>query len=296
MTVRKGAGFNHCGDNGGAQKEDTTRTRAPSSLKTDPEQITFPFHAKADIFPRLEGREFDDLVVDIKQHGLRDPITVIYNGKADGGDEIDASNSIIIEGRNRYLACLKAGVEQRFDRFLGEEKDIVPFITSKNIHRRHLTAEQKRDLSARLLDLHPEKSDRQIGKIAKVDGKTVAKVRREKEARAEIPHVEKRTDAKGRKQSVKRTKAGGIKSRGSVKKPASDAPDGSPATSDEGEAAAVQCHAAPVENVQAELTTLREFAAFVLARTEGMKTDPKDYAKWKELRDRVKGILHGRSS
>jgi hypothetical protein len=42
--------------------------------------------------------------------------------------------------------------------------------------------------------------------VAKVDGKTVATVRAEQEGRAEIPHVETRTDTKGRKQPAKRAK------------------------------------------------------------------------------------------
>ena len=45
-----------------------------------------------------------------------------------------------------------------------------------NIQRRHLTAEQKRDLIAKLLRANPERSDRATAKIAKVDNKTVAVV------------------------------------------------------------------------------------------------------------------------
>src|SRR5262249_40068638 len=41
-------------------------------------------------------------------------------------------------------------------------------------------------------------------KQAKVDHKTVAAVRREGEARGEIPHVETRTDSKGRKQPTRK--------------------------------------------------------------------------------------------
>jgi hypothetical protein len=71
---------------------------------------------------------------------------------------------------------------------------------SLNVHRRHLTTEQKRELIDKLLTAKPELSDRQIGKIAKADGKTVAARRTKKESRAEIPHVETRTDTKCRQQ------------------------------------------------------------------------------------------------
>jgi hypothetical protein len=71
---------------------------------------------------------------------------------------------------------------------------------SLNVHRRHLTTSQKRELIETLLKRRPEMSDRQIGEIVKADGKTVAKPRRDLEQRADIPHVESRTDSKGRKQ------------------------------------------------------------------------------------------------
>jgi hypothetical protein len=78
--------------------------------------------------------------------------------------------------------------------------DPVEYITSANIHRRHLMAETKRDLIAKLLKEHPERSDRATAELVKVDNKTVAAVRRHEEDVGRIPHVEKRVDTKGRKQ------------------------------------------------------------------------------------------------
>jgi len=60
-------------------------------------------------------------------------------------------------------------------------------------------------LVARLLKAAPEKSDRQIAESIHVDHKTVASVRAKQEARGEIPHVETRTDTKGRRQQAHRT-------------------------------------------------------------------------------------------
>jgi hypothetical protein len=54
------------------------------------------------------------------------------------------------------------------------------------------------------LKADPEKSDRAIAEQVGVDNKTVAKKREELEEREEIPHVERRTDKKGRKQQVKK--------------------------------------------------------------------------------------------
>jgi hypothetical protein len=81
------------------------------------------------------------------------------------------------------------------------------YCISANLHRRHLTQQQKRDLIAKLLKANPERSDRQMAGLAKVDNKTVGTIRREMEAREEIPHVEKRTDTKGRHQPATKPQA-----------------------------------------------------------------------------------------
>jgi ParB-like chromosome segregation protein Spo0J len=58
------------------------------------------FHPLADVLPLIEGAKFDELVASIKANGLREPI-VTLDGK-------------IIDGRNRYRACLAAGIPSHF--------------------------------------------------------------------------------------------------------------------------------------------------------------------------------------
>ena len=53
------------------------------------------FNAVADMFPLLSGAGFEDLIADIRKNGLREPILVDSEGR-------------IVDGRNRYLACLAA--------------------------------------------------------------------------------------------------------------------------------------------------------------------------------------------
>ena len=107
---------------------------------------SLPFHPAADVFPLMAGAEFDALVDDIRQHGLRQSI-VLYEGK-------------ILDGRNRYLACRKAGVEPII--FQHREGcsgigDPVAWVISVNLRRRHLTPEQRRDIIAKLLKADPAK-------------------------------------------------------------------------------------------------------------------------------------------
>jgi hypothetical protein len=152
------------------------------------------FHPLADIFP-LE--EFDALVADIKANGLKIPIA-LYQGK-------------ILDGRNRYRAYLAAFSRPPSSRVLYEidpavDGDAATYVISANIHRRHLTAEQKRELIAKLIKAQPEKSNRQIAKTAKVDHKTVSAERGALEATGEIPQLKKTVgaDGKARKQPAKR--------------------------------------------------------------------------------------------
>ena len=81
-------------------------------------------------------------------------------------------------------------------------RDSIPyaFVISANIHRRHLTAEQKRELIAKLIKATPEKSDRQIAETVKASPTTVGTVRAKMEAKGEVSKLDTRTDAKGVKQ------------------------------------------------------------------------------------------------
>jgi ParB-like chromosome segregation protein Spo0J len=154
------------------------------------------FHPLADIFPLMEGAEFDALVADIKANGLREPIT-IYDG-------------MILDGRNRYRACNAAGVGGTVKCWKGERSiaDPAAYVISANIHRRHLTVEQRRDLIAKVIAAQPDKSDREIAKQVKASHPTVAKVRRQAEATGKALPVEKRVgaDGKARKQPVRKAR------------------------------------------------------------------------------------------
>jgi hypothetical protein len=167
-----------------------------------------PVHPAAEVLPPMSRDEQIALGEDIKANGLTSRIAIIST--TDG--------CRLLDGRNRLDAMERAGI--KFELSLRKngkwklEIDDVPidfarticaepyaFVISSNIHRRHLTGEQKRDVIAKLMKATPAKSNRQIAAIVKADDKTVGSVRRKLEATAEIPQLTKTVgkDGKARK-------------------------------------------------------------------------------------------------
>jgi 6-phosphofructokinase len=97
------------------------------------------YHPLADIFPLIEGVEFDELVTSIKENGQQHAIVTIDDS--------------ILDGRNRYRACLSAGVDPRFEVFTGS--DPIKFVIDINIRRRHLNESQRAMIAAKLATLAP---------------------------------------------------------------------------------------------------------------------------------------------
>jgi hypothetical protein len=191
-------------------------------------------HPAADLFPPMSEAELKELAEDIKNNGLHTKIVVSpYAG--------DKDKCVLIDGRNRLdalalLGCLGPPIprqrrqlghldpltiydDEAGNYYVGDDPfeftilradddyDLGLLAASLNLHRRHLTVEQRRDLIAKVLKATPEKSNNQIAKEVNTDDKTVATVRADLESRSEIPNVDTRTDTKGRKQPAKRKPA-----------------------------------------------------------------------------------------
>jgi hypothetical protein len=164
-----------------------------------------PVHPAADLFPPMSPDELKALAEDIKKKGQLSPVAIQGRGR----------NRALVDGRNRLDAMELAGIKlvgrkrnscDGSFRVIELHKSVDPYeyVLSANVHRRHLTAEQKRDIIAKVLKAQPEKSDLAISKIIKSSDKTVTKVRAELEGRSEIPNVKTKTDTRGRKQPTKK--------------------------------------------------------------------------------------------
>jgi N6-adenosine-specific RNA methylase IME4 len=95
-------------------------------------------HPLADIFPLIEGAEFDALVNSVRENGLRDAI-ILFDG-------------LVLDGRNRQRACEAAEVECRYEP-LPPETDPLQFVIDKNLKRRHLNDDQRRMVAAKIVNM-----------------------------------------------------------------------------------------------------------------------------------------------
>jgi hypothetical protein len=169
-------------------------------------------HPSAELFPLMSEGELRELGEDIKKNGLRSPI-IICKGRRllDGRNRLDAMELVGLKfeiERNYYGYYgfrYDLGDDELNDFFHKSEgirefkgEDPYAFVLSANLHRRHLTGEQKRDLIAKVLKAKPEASNRQIATQVKADHKTVAAVRNDLESVGEIPHLEKTVGADGK--------------------------------------------------------------------------------------------------
>src|SRR5450759_1289765 len=93
----------------------------------------YKLHPLANALPLIEGEEFDQLVADVRAHGLTHPIT------------LSCDKSTILDGRNRYRACTAALVDPSFTTVPAawDENAVAHFIIGANVLRRHLNPGQR---------------------------------------------------------------------------------------------------------------------------------------------------------
>jgi N6-adenosine-specific RNA methylase IME4 len=115
-------------------------------------------HPAADLFPLMEGEEFEKLVASIRDRGFyADKPIVLYNNK-------------VLDGRNRLNVCrwLKQRGEPVEALFIDWAGDGSPtdWVVATNLDRRHLDATQKAFVGLKLLPLYEaEARERQLARL-----------------------------------------------------------------------------------------------------------------------------------
>jgi ParB-like chromosome segregation protein Spo0J len=109
---------------------------------------TSTFHPVSELFPLMEGPDFEALVADIREHGLQEPVVRHPDGS-------------ILDGRNRFLACQRLGLPCPQVDWTGEPGTEIQYVVSANMRRRHLTAGQRAMIATGIAKL--PQGVRQIG-------------------------------------------------------------------------------------------------------------------------------------
>ena len=98
-------------------------------------------HPLSEIFPPMGAEGLAALTEDIKTNRLKEPIW-LFEGR-------------ILDGNNRYRACLKISYPFKDDDFRQFDPkvlgDPLAFVVSANLHRRHLNESQRAGIAARLV-------------------------------------------------------------------------------------------------------------------------------------------------
>ena len=141
--------------------------QAKTADKSRPEPvIDYQVHDIANIFPMMSSNEFESLKEDITANGLREPI-YLYQNK-------------IIDGRNRFKACIAAGIKPEFRNYEGTEDGLMDFVISLNLHRRHLSTSQKACLAVEIMPglekRTKENLSKKISAIKKNDKKALSEL------------------------------------------------------------------------------------------------------------------------
>jgi hypothetical protein len=117
------------------------------------------------LLPPLSPDEYAALRADIEANGIRVPVDVDEDGQ-------------ILDGHHRRRIAAELGIPCPTRLLAGlTEDDKRAHAVAVNVHRRTLTISQRRDLVRAELARDPSRSDRAIGRLCGVDGKTVAAMR-----------------------------------------------------------------------------------------------------------------------
>jgi hypothetical protein len=135
-----------------------------------------PFHPLADIFPLIEGRDFDELVASIKASNGPHENIILHEG-------------MILDGRNRARACEVLGLKPNYS-VLPATIDPLTFVLDRNLHRRHLDDRQRASVAGKIANLSRggDRSKPPIGGLSVEKSAEVLNVAPRQVERARVVH------------------------------------------------------------------------------------------------------------
>lgn len=86
-------------------------------------------HPLSNLLPMMSDRESMLLRADIFKNGQQEDIILL--------------DGMILDGRNRYKACIDLGITPKTKTFEGDKAAALEFVIARNVHRRQLSASQK---------------------------------------------------------------------------------------------------------------------------------------------------------
>src|SRR4051812_4159069 len=194
----------------------TTKPKRPqrrSSRNIQNWRDVYQIHPAALLLPRMAEDELRTLGEDIKANGLHMPIVLAMHYPKLANGKIDQHKKFlgVIDGISRLdameLVSLEVIRNGEFNRQLisvdepSDLPDPFEYVLSINLHRRHLTSEQKRQTIEKAILAKPELSNSGLAKMLHrlATDKTIATVRRKMEGNSEILNKTERKEASGRK-------------------------------------------------------------------------------------------------
>lgn len=104
-------------------------------------------HPYAELFPMFQAADLAALARDIQKEGLKEKITTFPF----------QDEPSILDGRNREAACFIAEVEPQYEPYQGS--DPLGYVLSRNLHRRHLSTDERSEIAAKLSTLREASDD-----------------------------------------------------------------------------------------------------------------------------------------
>ncbi len=105
-------------------------------------------HETAEMFPLMSEEEYAEFVDDIRSNGFMNPVKV-------------TDDLVVIDGRNRLCASVDLAMDVDIERL--NPADVLNYVISENLHRRHLTTSQRSAIAVEIKErFAKEAKERQL--------------------------------------------------------------------------------------------------------------------------------------